>query len=185
MWWTLYQLLLLVAAPLVRIRLWWRARREPEYARRRGERFGRAPAGVPAGVIWFHTVSAGEAIGAAPLVRALAQRFAEVPVLVTTMTPTGRAQVQQRLGDLVAHCYAPYDFPWAVRRFFDQVRPRLLVLMETELWPNTIAAAAARGVPVVLVNARLAPFRRRLPASRELHPQHADTPHRHCLPVSG
>jgi 3-deoxy-D-manno-octulosonic-acid transferase len=154
-WRTAYQLLLVLAWPWVRLRLRWRARREPEYGARIGERFGRVPAEVPAGCVWFHTVSAGETIAAAPLVAALAAAFPDQPVLVTTMTPTGSAQVRARLGDRVHHCYAPYDFPWAVRRFYDRVRPRLLVLMETELWPNLIGAAAAGGVPVMLVNARL------------------------------
>jgi 3-deoxy-D-manno-octulosonic-acid transferase len=71
------------------------------------------------------------------------------------MTPTGSAQVRQLLGECVAHCYAPYDFPRTIRRFFDQLRPRMLVLMETELWPNMLRAAAARQVPALLVNARL------------------------------
>src|SRR5690606_2800628 len=119
------------------------------------ERFGRVPAGIPPGCIWFHTVSAGETIAAAPLIDRLAAAHPGLPFLVTTMTPTGSAQVRERLGGRVYHCYAPYDFPWAVRRFYDAVRPRLLVLMETELWPNLIGAAAARGIPVLLVNARL------------------------------
>lgn len=155
MWRFLYQALLLAAWPWVHVRLRWRARREPEYRERIGERFGRLPASVRAGPVWFHTVSAGETIAAAPLIGALGDRFPGTAWLVTTMTPTGSAQVRARLGDRVDHCYAPYDFPWAVRRFFERVRPRLLVLMETELWPNLIAEAARRDVPVLLVNARL------------------------------
>jgi 3-deoxy-D-manno-octulosonic-acid transferase len=155
MWNCLYQGLLLVAWPWVRLRLAWRARREPEYGRRVDERFGRVPPDVAAGSVWFHTVSAGETIAAAPLIGALGENFAGLPLLVTTMTPTGSAQVRARLGDRVSHCYAPYDFPWVVRRFFERVRPSLLVLMETELWPNLIGEAARRDVPVLLVNARL------------------------------
>lgn len=71
------------------------------------------------------------------------------------MTPTGSAQVVERLSDCADHCYAPYDFGFAVRKFFERVQPRVLILMETELWPNLIAEAARRGVPVLLVNARL------------------------------
>ncbi|MFU8817115.1 MAG: lipid IV(A) 3-deoxy-D-manno-octulosonic acid transferase [Pseudomonadales bacterium] len=150
-----YQLLLVAAWPWVQLRLRWRARREPEYGQRIAERFGRLPAEIPAGCVWFHTVSAGETIAAAPLIAELAALFPTQPILVTTMTPTGSAQVRARLGERVHHCYAPYDFPWAVRRFYDRLQPRLLVLMETELWPNLIAAAAARDVPALLVNARL------------------------------
>jgi len=155
----IYPLILLLALPLVWLRLAWRARREPEYGKRRAERFGHVAESVRTGPIWFHTVSAGETIAAAPLIREVTQLLARTPdappVLVTTMTPTGSAQVIERLGDLVDHCYAPYDFGFGVRRFYAQVRPRLLVLMETELWPNLIAEAHAHGVPVLLVNARL------------------------------
>ncbi len=156
----LYQLLLWVALPLVLVRLRWRARREPDYGQRIGERFGRVPDHIRPGSICFHTVSAGETIAAAPLIAALAEEFANAEglsasFLVTTMTPTGSAQVQSRLQQHAQHCYAPYDFPFAVRRFFDAVQPKLLVLMETELWPNLIGEAHARGIPVLLVNARL------------------------------
>jgi 3-deoxy-D-manno-octulosonic-acid transferase len=155
MWRLVYQLMLLLAWPWVQLRLRWRARREPEYGVRVGERFGRVPESIPRGSIWFHTVSAGETIAAAPLIADLAAAFPAQPILVTTMTPTGSAQVLARLGRRVHHCYAPYDFPWAVRRFYDRVEPRLLVLMETELWPNLISQASTRGVPALLVNARL------------------------------
>ena len=151
----LYQAALVLARPLVHVRLWWRARREPEYGKRQRERFGHTPSSVQKYPIWFHTVSAGETISAAPLIRDLASRYPDLPFLVTTMTPTGSAQVRQRLADCVDHCYAPYDFKAGVRRFFDAVQPRVLILMETELWPNIIAEAKRRGVPVMLINARL------------------------------
>jgi 3-deoxy-D-manno-octulosonic-acid transferase len=155
MWRLLYPVLLVLAWPLVHARLVLRARREPEYAERTAERFGRVPPHVPPGCVWFHTVSAGETIAAAPLIAELARANTTRPFLVTTMTPTGSAQVRARLDGLVHHCYAPYDFPWAVNRFYRAVQPRLLVLMETELWPNLVAGAHRRGVPVLLVNARL------------------------------
>ncbi len=151
----LYQLVLWLALPVVWLRLRWRARREPAYGQRIAERFGCVPGEIPRGCVWFHTVSAGETIAAAPLIQQLADEFAETPFLVTTMTPTGSEQVSARLADCVAHCYAPYDFGFAVKRFFERVQPKILVLMETELWPNLIEQAARRGVPVLLVNARL------------------------------
>ena len=150
-----YNVLLCLALPVVWLRLFVRARREPAYAERRGERFGRVPPDVGRDVVWFHTVSAGETIGAAPVIRALKSRRPELRFLVTTMTPAGSAQVIERLGDIVDHCYAPYDFPWAVRRFVRRVRPRALFLMETELWPNLIGATHACGASVSLINARL------------------------------
>lgn len=154
-WRLLYAVLLLLARPLVHLRLRLRARRDPAYGQRVAERFANLPGGLPQGVIWFHTVSAGETIGAAPLIRQLADCFPDQPFLVTTMTPTGSAQVQKLLGDKVAHCYAPYDFQDVVETFFDRLAPRLLVLMETELWPNMLRTATARQVPALLVNARL------------------------------
>ena len=150
-----YNLLLLLALPFVWLRLIARVRSEPAYAERRGERWGRVPESVGRDVVWFHTVSAGEAIGAAPTIRALRARMPEQRFLVTTTTPAGSEQVIERLGDIVDHCYAPYDFPWAVARFLRRVEPRALVLMETELWPNIIRGAKRRGAVTSLVNARL------------------------------
>lgn len=150
-----YNLLLLVALPWVYARLFWKSRREPGYRQRIGERFGAVPCPPPAGCVWFHTVSAGEANAAAPMIRALREHFPARPFLVTTMTPAGRARVTALLGDVARHCYAPYDYPWAVRRFLRRVRPSALVLLETELWPNVIRQTAASGADVFLVNARL------------------------------
>lgn len=150
-----YDLLLLLALPIVWLRLSARARSEPAYAERRAERWGRVPDSVGRDVVWFHTVSAGEAIGAAPTIRALKVRMPEKRFLVTTTTPTGSDQVVERLGDIVDHCYAPYDYPWAVARFLRRVEPRALVLMETELWPNILRRTKRLGVPTCLVNARL------------------------------
>ncbi len=155
MWRIFYKALLPLAYPLLRLRLLWRARREPGYGQRITERFGRVPASLPRGVIWFHTVSAGETIAAAPVIDRLVSEFPDAEFLVTTMTPTGSEQVVARLGSRVAHCYSPYDFRGGVERFFDAVAPRLLVIFETELWPNLLEEAARRGVPVDLVNARL------------------------------
>ena len=151
----LYNLLLLVALPWVYARLFWKSRREPAYRRRIGERFGAAPCPLPAGCVWFHTVSAGEANAAAPMIRALREHFPTRPFLVTTMTPAGSARVATLLGDIVRHCYAPYDYPWAVARFLRRVRPSALVLLETELWPNVVRQTALSGADVFLVNARL------------------------------
>jgi 3-deoxy-D-manno-octulosonic-acid transferase len=151
----LYATLLVLAYPFVVLLLIWRGARNPDYRGGRRERLGWAYAEVPRDVVWVHAVSAGEVIAASPLIRRLMALLPETRVLVTTMTPTGANQVRRLLGNRVSHCYAPYDFPWALRRFMKRVRPQLLVLMETELWPNMVRMSAARGIPVVLINARL------------------------------
>lgn len=147
---TLFRLLL----PVVWLRLWWRGRRLPGYRQRWAERLGHGLPELP-GCIWVHAVSVGEAVAAVPLVNALRQRYPALSVLVTTTTPTGSERVQALWGREVAHVYAPYDLPGVVQRFLDRVRPQLLVVMETELWPNWLAACKARDIPVVLANARL------------------------------
>ena len=154
---SIYSLLLLLIRPFVHLRLRWRARQSPAYGERIDERFGYTPANIPRGALWIHAVSAGETIAAAPLVRQLLNRLAQdkVPLLITTMTPTGSAEVKRLFGDSVFHCYAPYDFSDGVRRFLDATRPRALVIMETEIWPNMVTMTASRNIPVALVNARL------------------------------
>lgn len=152
----LYSLLFYLILPLVLLRLLYRAWRAPAYARRWRERF--AWFDYPErgqGAIWVHAVSVGETIAAVPMIRELQRRYPERPLLVTTMTPTGSERVRAMLGDSVLHVYAPYDLPGAVRRFLRRVRPSLLVIMETELWPNMLHCTRKAGVPVVLANARL------------------------------
>ncbi|WP_434696058.1 lipid IV(A) 3-deoxy-D-manno-octulosonic acid transferase [Pseudomonas sp. Z1-14] len=154
---TLYSALFYLGLPLVAIRLWLRARKAPAYARRIGERFAWGlPALVPGG-IWVHAVSVGESIAAAPMIRALLQRYPQLPITVTCMTPTGSERIKALFAEepRVQHCYLPYDLPCAARRFLGQVRPKLAVIMETELWPNHIHQCARRGIPVALANARL------------------------------
>jgi 3-deoxy-D-manno-octulosonic-acid transferase len=153
---TVYTAALYVLLPFVRVRLALRARREPGYAEHIAERFGRydtAPPREP--VIWVHAVSVGETAAAEPLVRALQARFPGHRVLLTHMTPTGRRTGTAIFRDSVARAYLPYDFPFAVARFLDHYRPRIGLLMETEIWPNLIHACSARKVPIYLVNARL------------------------------
>ncbi|WP_263143346.1 lipid IV(A) 3-deoxy-D-manno-octulosonic acid transferase [Pseudomonas sp. RIT-PI-AD] len=152
---TLYTLLFHLALPLILLRLAWRAWKAPAYARRLGERFAFGlPAFAPGG-IWVHAVSVGESIAAVPMIRALQAKHPHLPITVTCMTPTGSERIRASLGDSVQHCYLPYDLPWASARFLERVRPRLAVIMETELWPNHIHQCARRGIPVALANARL------------------------------
>lgn len=151
----LYTLLLTLAMPLALLRLLWRSRRLPAYRQRLGERFAVGVEALPEGAVWFHAVSVGEVIAAVPLVKATQAAHPDMPVLVTTTTPTGSERVRALLGDSVAHVYLPYDLPWLLARFLRRVQPRLLVILETELWPNLLAACRSRAVPVLLANARL------------------------------
>jgi 3-deoxy-D-manno-octulosonic-acid transferase len=153
----LYTLLLYLITPLVLLRLLWKSRLQPEYRRRVAERFGLV---VPAGegiAVWVHAVSVGETVAALPLIEQLIRQHGEGRVWVTTTTPTGSERVAAALGARVRHSYAPYDLPGAVARFLERVRPRQVVIMETELWPNLFRAIRARGIPLLLANARLSP----------------------------
>ncbi|WP_341960358.1 lipid IV(A) 3-deoxy-D-manno-octulosonic acid transferase [Pseudomonas sp. RC10] len=154
---TLYTFLFHLGLPLIALRLWLRARKAPAYARRIGERFARGLPPMQKGGIWVHAVSVGESIAAAPMIRALLTRYPELPITITCMTPTGSERIQSMFASepRVQHCYLPYDFPWAAGRFLDHVRPKIGVIMETELWPNHIHQCAKRGIPTVLANARL------------------------------
>ncbi|GAC1620294.1 MAG: lipid IV(A) 3-deoxy-D-manno-octulosonic acid transferase [Nevskia sp.] len=154
----LYTVLLHLAAPFVLLRLVWKSRQLPEYRGRIGERFGFVPSAAGDGIaVWVHAVSVGEALAAQPLIEALLKRHGDGAVWVTTTTPTGSARISAAFGARVRHSYAPYDLPGAVARFLDRVRPRQLVVMETELWPNLFRACARRAIPLVIANARLSP----------------------------
>jgi len=149
-----YSLILYLLIPLAIHRLLWRGLKNHGYWRRWGERFGFVRRETDP-VIWVHAVSVGEVRATLPLVRALQREYPGYRVLVTTMTPTGSDTVRSLFGDTVSHCYVPYDLPTAVRRFLDRVRPRLALVMETELWPNLFHQCGSRGIPLVLANVRL------------------------------
>ena len=152
----LYTLALCAAAPFILLRLWWRGIREPGYRRRMRERFGyyrderrERP------LLWVHAVSVGEARASAALVRALGESHPAHELLLTCMTAAGREALKELHGESVRIAWLPYDFPGAVCRFLEHFRPRLGVLIETEIWPNLLAACADFGVPVLLANARM------------------------------
>lgn len=153
----LYSLAILALLPWAVMHLLWRSRRQPEYLRHWGERFARygAAPGATTPTIWLHAVSVGETRAAQPLVAALRETYPDHRILFTHMTPTGRATSEALFGDLVERIYLPYDTPGAMRRFLRQFRPRLGLIMETELWPNLVAACREESVPLLLVNARL------------------------------
>ncbi|GAA4648478.1 lipid IV(A) 3-deoxy-D-manno-octulosonic acid transferase [Kistimonas scapharcae] len=152
----IYTLVYYLLLPLIILRLLYRAWKAPAYARRWNERFGFFKASnPPMKSIWVHSVSVGETIAATPLVNALKTRYPDHRIVVTTMTPTGSDRVRAIHGDSVFHVYVPYDLPGAVNRFLDRITPELAIIMETELWPNTIAACHKRHIPTLLTNARL------------------------------
>jgi 3-deoxy-D-manno-octulosonic-acid transferase len=146
----------LLLAPFTLVFLFWKGLRVRGYWQHVGERYGFGPA-LPPGGVWVHAVSVGEVQAAAALVRELQARHPGLPVVLTTFTPTGRDRAQGLLGDAVAHRYIPFDLPFSVPRFFDRVRPRLAVIVETELWPNLFHECGRRGVPLVLASARVSP----------------------------
>lgn len=145
----LYTIALRLALPLILLRLWWRGRRERGYREGVPERFGMYTGDKPERAIWIHAVSVGEARAAAPLVQALK---ADHAIVMTCTTATGRQTIAQLYGDGV---FLPYDYPETVHAFLEHFRPQLGVIMETELWPNLLAACADRSIPVVLANARM------------------------------
>lgn len=151
----LYTLLFHLALPLILVRLLLRARKASAYAGRVGERFGFALPAFRQGGIWVHAVSVGESIAAAPMIRELMARYPDLPMTVTCMTPTGSERIRALFGDQVQHCYLPYDLPWAMARFLKRLKPRLAIVMETELWPNLVNQCQVRGIALVLANGRL------------------------------
>jgi 3-deoxy-D-manno-octulosonic-acid transferase len=151
-----YSCLFYLLIPFVFIRLWWRSRKAKDYGKRWHERF--ALQDIPKEWqhgLWVHAVSVGEVMAAVPLVKAVHQQYPDLPVLVTTMTPTGSARVKANFDDSVYHCYIPYDLPSVVRRFLQRAKPRALMLLETELWPNILHQCKQNNIPVMLANARL------------------------------
>ena len=152
-----YGALFTLALPLAVLRLWWRGRKEPGYRANIGERFGRFRQASTSGAIWVHAVSVGEVRAAVPLVRALQDKFAGAPLLLTCMTPAGRAMAGTLFGDdaTVTLAYLPYDLPWLTRRLLLHFEPRILLIMETEIWFNLVHTCCVQQLPVLLVNARL------------------------------
>lgn len=152
----LYTLAMYLVTPLIVLRLALRGFRSRPYYWRWAERFGffKAPLNLRDS-LWLHAVSVGEVSAAEPLIKALQRDYPGAPLVVTTVTPTGTARVRQLFGDSVFHIYLPYDLPYAVNRFLTGVRPRLALIVETEIWPNLYFACRRRSIPLMIVNARL------------------------------
>lgn len=151
-----YSVTLHLLLPLVLLRLLWLGWKTPGYRQRWRERFGlvrRQRGSEP--VLLLHAVSVGEVLAAKPLLHRIQASYPAYRIVVTTTTPTGAMTVRQNFGDSVEHLYFPYDLPLAVATFLDRVAPRVVMVMETEIWPNFFAACRRRGIPLALVNARL------------------------------
>ena len=151
----LYSFLIYCLSPLLLVHLLWRGRRAPAYLKRWSERFAFINIHLPVSPIWIHAVSVGEVQATRALIRKLRRAYPSIPIIVTTTTPTGSAQVQQLFADTVEHVYAPYDLPGVVKRFLKRVRPQLAIIMETEIWPNIFHHCHAQHIPIILANARL------------------------------
>ncbi|EGR1560576.1 3-deoxy-D-manno-octulosonic acid transferase [Vibrio alginolyticus] len=150
-----YTLLLALASPLLLFGLYKSKPNKPQFGSRWKEHFGITPKlksnDKP---IWIHAVSVGESIAATPLIKALKEQNPEQSILVTTTTSTGAEQIA-KLGDLIEHRYMPIDFGFAIKGFLKSVQPKQMLIIETELWPNTLHNVHKAGIPITVVNARL------------------------------
>lgn len=138
------------------MKLWWRGRKNPAYRQAWQQRLGYvAPFKTNQPCICLHAVSVGEAMAAQPLIESLLANYPQHVLWISSTTPTGYATVKRLFAERVQQTYLPYDTPDAVQRFLRRLQPSLMLIMETELWPNLYAACTKHSVPLVLVNARL------------------------------
>jgi len=150
-----YSCLFYLLIPFILLRLLWRGIKAPAYRCRWRERFALYNIKFPQGVIWFHAVSVGEAEALFPLIRKIQKQHPDAKLLITTTTPTGSARVKTVMQETVAHVYLPYDIPDAVNRFMRCFKPKLAVIMETEIWPNLFVYCGKNDIPLYIINARL------------------------------
>lgn len=151
----LYTFVFTLLVPVYFLRLYWRGFKAAAYRHRWLERLGIFEKPQRRNGIWVHAVSVGEVQAVAQLIGRLLDRYEEMPLLITTTTPTGADRVKALFGNDVTHLYAPIDLPWVVKRYLTAFEPRLLILVETEIWPNLIHYAKLHAVPTLLANARL------------------------------
>jgi 3-deoxy-D-manno-octulosonic-acid transferase len=150
----IYTLLLIVTSPLLLYSLYKKKVGKPVFGARWKEHWGMTPKVSSQNPIWIHAVSVGESIAAIPVIKAMKQAQPDQAIVVTTTTTTGAEQIA-KLGDLVEHRYMPLDFAWCVRRFLQAVKPSRLLIVETELWPNTLHTVHKHHIPITVINARL------------------------------
>lgn len=157
---TLYSILFILLLPIIFLRLITKSVKSPAYRHRWQERLGCSNHQLP-NSIWVHAVSVGEAISAVPFVKALQKAYPHLPIVITTMTPTGservKAAFEKELNQTIFHVYVPYDVPFAIQNFLKRMTPKILILMETEIWPNMITECHKQKISIVIANARLSP----------------------------
>ncbi len=152
----IYTAILLLLSPFFLYSLYKTKPNKPKFGKRWKEHFGFTPklTTLANKTVWFHTVSVGEVIAATPLIKAYHTQHPKHIIVVTTTTSTGAEQVK-KIGNIVHHRYMPVDFSWAIQRFIRIIKPHKLFIMETELWPNTLATATQNKIEVTILNARL------------------------------
>jgi 3-deoxy-D-manno-octulosonic-acid transferase len=150
-----YLVLTYLLAPVVVAMEGWKALWNPEYRGRLGQRLGYVPSQPEPGCLWVHAVSVGEVQAAAGLIQELRRRAPDIAVVITTVTPTGAQRARTLFGESVRHCYLPYDLPGPVRRFLDRIRPRVAIILETEIWPTLYHELGRRRIPLVMASARV------------------------------
>lgn len=150
-----YSILVFLGTPLLLLYFFVRGARDRAYRQRWPERFGSVPSQCQPGGILIHAASVGEVNAGKFLIQSLLEALPGVDVTVSTLTPTGSDQVRRELGGKVSSCYIPIDNPWFVKRFLKHLRPRLIIIIETEIWPNLYFHAQRRGIPLMMANARL------------------------------
>lgn len=151
----LYNLLIILALPFFLLRLKYRAKKSPAYASRIHERFGRVHFKPVKPVIWLHAVSLGESIAATSLIKKLLVLYPTHQIVVTNMTPTGSLHIKKNFAEQIFNCYVPFDVFFAVKNFLKTVKPKICIIMETELWPNLLYYTNQQKIPMMLANARL------------------------------
>ncbi|WMY97175.1 MAG: lipid IV(A) 3-deoxy-D-manno-octulosonic acid transferase [Arsenophonus sp.] len=151
----LYQIIIYLIQPIILFRLLWNAYKYPAYLKRWNERYGFYNNKIIKGGILVHSVSVGETLAAFPLIKALKHYYPELPITITTMTPTGSERILSEFGNNVYHIYLPYDLIGSVVRFINQVNPKLTIIMEKELWPNLIIKLRQKKIPLIIANARM------------------------------
>ncbi|UJF19261.1 lipid IV(A) 3-deoxy-D-manno-octulosonic acid transferase [Vibrio sp. SS-MA-C1-2] len=153
----IYTFLISLVAPILLYSLYKKRPGKPTFGTRWKEHFGLTPKLTDQSEnppIWIHAVSVGESLAAIPLIKALKQANPNQTIVVTTTTSTGAEQIA-RLGDLVEHRYMPIDLPFCINGFLKKIKPQKLLIIETELWPNTLHYVHKQQIPIAIINARL------------------------------
>lgn len=150
-----YSFFITLLTPVFFLVFYWLGRKNPAWRTQWAQRCGKLTQAVTPNSLWLHAASVGEVMAAAPLIKAFQNEYPDTDVVVTTFTPTGAEQVKKIFADKVIHQYLPIDHPWFFKRFIQQLKPGLLVIIERELWPSMLAACAKQDVPVLLANARM------------------------------